>query len=102
MTAKNKSRDRKAWLARLLTAKRRKTAAEKMDAAERDQRLEDWSAAMDTLQAVGQRIQLVTKAQSDASDSGAPLFTPMRADFEWAKRVTKQLKQLADEIERYT
>ena len=98
MTAKNRPRRfrLKASLARLLTTKRRKTAAEKM-------RLAQWDDAMTTLNNAA--VDLGTAANEQrirAAVRAEPAFTPMRADFEWAKRVTKQLKQLADEIERYT
>lgn len=82
--------------------RRRKRAAEKMDAVEIDRRRGQWSDAMHELHETSKSLGRITGVQYDNACNGElDKFTPMRADFTWAKRVTKQLRQIADEIERY-
>jgi hypothetical protein len=88
------------------STKRRKTTAEKFDAAEIEGRVARWSEAMDALDEAAKSLATVghdaaVQAVEAHNGTRGPAFTPMRADFEWAKRVTRRLKQLADEIARY-
>jgi hypothetical protein len=81
--------------------RKRKSAAERMDAAETERRIARWIDAMRDMANAAEQAAQAAEKHGDAYEREEPAFTPMRADFAWAKRVTKQIAQLADEIKKY-
>ena len=81
--------------------KRRKTAAERMDAAEIDRRLDRWDAALLLIGDAAGALSIEATGKSIAARDRLS-FTPMAADFAWAKRIEKRVRQITDEIARYT